>query len=510
MRKHTALRRVILLVLLALALSLTACGKKPDADDMSDESLASKTAPAEAAEFLAQPVEGDFTISCYDDNDFFLNPAIESFRLKYPEIKVNVQKFASALEMTKQEIDSDKALFYKIPVKDNQEKSDYIKMINTELMSGAGADILQIDVIPWYKYADAGCLEDLTPFMDYDPGFDKAALRTNIFDAISYKGGRFVLPLNFMFNFYAYDASFFNDTERQAFTERDTFTFEDMLKLSEPAFIRNNKQNSVFGYTGGAYHTYHIFNLLLRQHYSEFVNISKKQVIFNDGNFANLLLSAREYLDKGYIQETSNIVEAFVRFDIGTDYKNRIKEHRFLCKYEHTGFLLQNYSYTLVGSNYTLSPTFGEVQDDIIAGLAADSTGGIGFWSGQMYAINANSKNKRAAWEFLKFLTSEEPQSFFQLSLVPINRNALRENAIAHLTIGGTEPLEFTEETREAFEDYLVCVDKYSDFINVYSIRDTRIDMMIEEEVALYFDGKKTAEETAATLQNKVSLYLNE
>ena len=36
--------------------------------------------------------------------------------------------------------------------------SDYINMINTELMSGCGPDILAMDILPFYEYARNGPL----------------------------------------------------------------------------------------------------------------------------------------------------------------------------------------------------------------------------------------------------------------------------------------------------------------------------------------------------------------
>lgn len=494
--KNTILLRLALTVFL---LSLTSCANK----------LINSTT-RELDEFLSEPVNGEIILSCFDDNGNFLKPAIDAFCLRYPNVKVTIQKFSPDIELNKQEINDVKSLYTTRAFASGQEKLDYIRRLNTELMSGRGADILQVDIIPWYKYADMGCIEDLSPLILNDSNFDKDVTRRNILDATLYKKKYFILPLDFMFYFYAFDASFFNNSERQIFEELDTFTFEDMIRLSEPAFLRNKKQNSIFGVSGCTYHSYHVFKILLRQHYLEFVNIPAKQVFFDDGRFERLLLSVNEYLENGYIQETTEIIEDFVRYDIGIDYKERIKENRFLCKYEQSGHLMQNFSYALVGNNYSLLPTYGDVNNDLVAGLASDNTGNVEFWSPLVYALNANSKNKRTAWEFLKFLATDEPQTFSQLNFVPINKMLLRDNIEARLTLFDRKPELFSKDTNADLEAYLSCVEEYSDRINTYIIHDVQIDMMIEEEVSQYFDCKKSAKEAAEALQNKASLYFTE
>ena len=54
---------------------------------------------------------------------------------------------------------------------DSQERTEYLSKVNTELMSGEGADILAMDILPYCKYAAGGQLEDLQAYMDADETF---------------------------------------------------------------------------------------------------------------------------------------------------------------------------------------------------------------------------------------------------------------------------------------------------------------------------------------------------
>jgi len=155
-----------------------------------------------------------------------------------------------------------------------------------------------IDVLPFYRYADGGYLEDLQIYMEQDAGFDKAALRMNLIEAMDYKGGTYTFPVNYYFDFFAYDASLFNDEERALLQAKDAFTFGELVAIAQDAF----KWNNMFGQTGGKYEGFHIFADLLRENYTYFVDLENKKANFDDGRFEELLLSVKDYCKKGYIK----------------------------------------------------------------------------------------------------------------------------------------------------------------------------------------------------------------
>jgi len=372
-------------------------------------------------------------------------------------------------------------------------------------MGGGGADILLIDIISWYKYADMGYLEDLRVYMEQGADFNKGDLRTNIIDAMEYRGGVYTLPISFRFNLFAYDATFFNDGEKELLSAKSTFTFGELIDIAAGAFERNNGGACMFGLTGGVYDDWHIFKYLLAENYTSFVDLANKKASFDDGRFEKLLLSVTDYCKKGYIGEHSEITQLIVG-DIMTS-----PDERFFYKLESsaTSALLRSFDKELPGLIINM-PYNGNYDDDIIAGMAADNNGNITFNPTSMYALNSNSKKKHAAWEFIKILLSEEIQGEFEMVGIPVNRNALEEREIMSLKVGGYRANPLNDNNRQAFNDYLECLNKYSDMLNTYTIRDKRIDDWIGEEAALYFKGEKSAKNVAKALQNKVNLYLNE
>jgi hypothetical protein len=77
------------------------------------------------------------------------------------------------------------------------------------------------------------------------------------------------------------------------------------------------------------------------------------------------------------------------------------------------------------------------------------------------------------------------------------------------LFFGGSDGI-LNEQQVQALTQYKTAVEKMSDSINCFVVRDTSLNEMIASEMQYYFDGSKTADEVARVLQNKADLYLNE
>ena len=152
-------RTAVLLLLLAMTFTTAACG-------ISNKSKEQNLSNGQ--------IKGEITVSCYDEAVYshFLQEAGRLFEEKYPGTKINFQGFtpmpeaeaAGGLIKAAAAVDI-------LGEKDAQKKSDYINKINTQIMGGNGPDILMTDIIPFYKYADKGMLENLSKYIDRDTSF---------------------------------------------------------------------------------------------------------------------------------------------------------------------------------------------------------------------------------------------------------------------------------------------------------------------------------------------------
>jgi multiple sugar transport system substrate-binding protein len=256
-----------------------------------------------------------------------------------------------------------------------------------------------------------------------------------------------------------------------------------------------------------------MFTLKLNESYMSFVDLENKTADFTDGLFAQMLESIKEYAENGYIASGAvsggNDAEAIMQ------RRAQQSEDRFYYKLKNNFTLVQHFNRES-GRRFMMAGGMGVgiEDDDEIAGVQKLIDGSVPFTYSQAYGINENSANKRTAWEFLKFLLSDEMQTSANLSplSLPINNFARAQKAEAMVSGAyfGMGDDELDETQRVILENYTNVIESFSDQINVFVIRDSIVDDMIASEVGYFFDGTKTADEVARTLQNRVELYLNE
>lgn len=492
------------LLVIFFCISLAACNA--DQNTPAANSGTNETSGLSTAE-----ISGEITVSCYNTMRYksFLEEAARLFEDKYPETRVNVETFSAMPEINT--ANQDNRNMTAIQMQDDpQGRADYISRINTSLMSGEGADILAMDVLPVHKYADGGQLENLSGYMEADSDFNRSDYRKNILDAVEYKGGTWFLPMDYTFNYYAYDSTLLQGDQTASFGTGSAFTIEQLIELAGASFDGETKLFNSPDYVRGP--NAGMFGQMLNESYTSFVDLESKSANFNAGGFAKLLETVKEYSGLGYIpqgvtgqKEASAIMQQ----------QPTQQTDRYFFKLEDNFSLMQQFNKN--SGRKMMIRTAGDgggiKDDDEIAGIQADKDGNVPFEFEQAYGLNKNSKNKRTAWAFLKFLLSEEMQTSTKLSPValPIN-NAARQQK-AELLISGAfmgEGRELDDTLKEVLRQYTEAVEQLSDQINCYKIKDTIVNDMIAAEVQYFFDGSKTSDDVANVLQNKVELYLGE
>lgn len=512
MKKFTAFALAFI-----LGLSLTACNSGTSPSGGQDIPSGSPDSTPKAQEIsLSGEVNGEITVYCYDTMTYksFLEEAGRLFEEKYPGTKVNIETFSAMPEIKTAEEDGKKMSMIQVQ-DDPQGRTDYINKVSTGLMSGGGADILAMDVLPVHKYADGGQLVDLGAYINADASFDADAYRGNILDAIQYRGGTWFLPVDYTFYYYAYDSTLISGDAASAFGTGSAFSTEQLVEIANPLFDGSSKLFNSPDYMkgpGGG-----MFAKLLDESYASFVDLQNKKANFADGSFVALLNAVKEYSELGYIPKGVTMQGAGGQGDAGAIMR-RAEEaptERYFYKTKNNFSLAQQFSRDsgrrmMIMTGGALA---GIEDDDEVAGIAADKNGNVPFEYQQAYGINANSQNKETAWAFIKFLLSEEMQLSTSLSpmSVPLLNSAREKKAELVLSgafMGRGEPMD--DAQREVLRKYLEAEEKLADQINAFKMKDTTVDDMIASEAAYFFDGTKTAGEVADVLQSKVDLYLNE
>jgi multiple sugar transport system substrate-binding protein len=459
------------------------------------------------AEGLKGSPGGRISVSCYDSLGYrnFLEDAARLFMEKYPGTEVEIQTFSAMPEIRRSGEGGNMMVMVTQTEEDPRGRSDYINRVNTALMSGEGADIYAADVLPFHRYAESGQLENLAAYISGDPGWIGADFRENIFRAAEFQGGLWFMPVDYGFNYFAYDTALLPG--QQDLGGGGALTIEALAERAKARFDGTAKLLNAVDYVPGpSLGPGDMFNQLLFEYYPSLVDLENKKANFNDGTFARLLNLVRDYADAGYIPR-----HAAAASGPGETPGRRQETDRYFFK------LNNNFSLATLfqrGSGLRLSlrsagSAGGIDDDDAIAGIRANQDGGIPFHFSRAFGINSNSKNKRSAWEFLKFLLSDEAQGLLSPADLPVNNRARAEKA-ERLLSGPALGREPDGRMREAIDNYTAAVEELSDRINRYVPEDTVINDMIASEAAYFFRGARGAEETAAVLQNRVSLYLHE
>jgi ABC-type glycerol-3-phosphate transport system substrate-binding protein len=156
--------------------------------------------------------------------------------------------------------------------------------------------------------------------------------------------------------------------------------------------------------------------------------------------------------------------------------------------------------------------TVGNMEDDEIAGIIGNNNGEIQFNVQDGFGINSNSENQRTAWEFIKFLSSDAVRQSMRLMGLPTHIEAFEERAELSVTgsLFGFDADEMDAADRKIFDAYVAKVEYFTNQLNTFASTDTMIADIVFTEVSEFFDGSRTAEDVAQTLQSRINLFLNE
>lgn len=163
----------------------------------------------------------------------------------------------------------------------------------------------------------------------------------------------------------------------------------------------------------------------------------------------------------------------------------------------------------IVGAAYISNPSsikedeaFSESQIAYIGWPTPDGSCGSDFELMGPVGICTNSEHKDACWEFIKYYV-KNPELSLQMRYLPLYRPKLAATISLYRTDGfkGVK-MENKQDVLDLYE-----IIELPEHMAVYD--ETVVDIIIEEAEE-YFAGNRTAEEAAARVQERVSLYVSE
>lgn len=412
---------------------------------------------------MAKPKKVIYISHCNTWNRNYLNIAISKFQKMHPNLQVKVSKYFKSEDYKKGS--------YK----------EYLKLLNTKLMTGQGVDIVNLDKLPYRKYIEKKCFVNLSEYINKDKNFNLNDYQKNIIDGCKVKGQLYTLPVSFAFNIFAGNQKILK--EEGINVNADKLSLDDVLAIAKKVSLDINKDGIPDRYALPPFGPE-----FLLPYSNDFFNFENKKAQFNSTNFIKLLNIGKILIDRKIAMPPTSLNNVLDALNRGT-----------LVFFE---FPVDSYH----AISFLKAVFNGEIEV-----LNFSSIGGREmFTSDDIYAITQKSAHKTEAWQFLRFLLSEEVQREITNSFA-INKKARQKNANNLLgkkvscSINGRS-IAVDPVTRNDIKK----IDLLINDLQTNYYHDPTINSIIKTEVKLFLDGKRSAAETSKVIQNKVTIYLSE
>lgn len=386
----------------------------------------------------------------------------------------------------------------------NEKRGDnenYVKTLNTELLTGKGPDIISTNGLSSEKYMDRNIIADLSEYMEKDASFDESRYFTNIFDAFKYKDKLYMLPASVNFDVLAANQEMLD--QKSLMIDDTSWNWNEFKQVAEKLTGKSSGKAANCTLFPEGVGSGLLLENMLKGNYSSFVDSDQKKASFNSKEFIDLLEMVEGYGDN---KLSDTVVIS------GSNYVDPDSLDRGTVVYSMQTFI-----------DYTGYAFLSGIYKDKLKLLRYPSAGGGykgGFNSDSIFAINNNSKNKDAAWEFLKFLLSEDIQSD-ELDGFAINKAALKKSAQRAIEMTNSGGMMVAISTKGEGKPQIITPKKLTqediDYVNgfiegmkSYNYNNSEVKKIILDEAGAFFAGNKTAKDAAGIIQQKASIYLGE
>ena len=353
------------------------------------------------------------------------------------------------------------------------------KKLNDEILNGNIPDVLILNtMMDTDAYIDKGFLTDMNTFFNSDLDIKKEDYLENIINVFETEGKLYQISPNFLIK------AMFGKTSELG--ENKEWNIEDFN-----AFLGKNKDKEVVNIGGKA-----LLEEILRSTIDEYINYKEGTCNFENENFIKLIEGIKKY-DENRLESQNE--------DYNYNTYNSLLNMDAIYSYLQMHQIEKGYIGEEITLKYFPSVTSGCASMDIDFSLA----------------ISDKSKNKEAAWEFVKMFLKEDFQNRVgYLWGFPIKKSSLEK--LAENTKNPTQDigspliqsgLQVGDEYKEIGFIDDQGIEKVNDLIKSInsSVKyDSEIINIIREELYSFYDGNKTAEEVANLIQTRISTYINE
>ncbi len=387
-----------------------------------------------------------------------IREAISHYRRKYPEIKMNYNVLMEGSHSLTEE--------------------DMIRTLNTELLSGKGADIIIMDGLPLSDYIEKGVFMDISDIFTKSDG--ESILLKNIADCYTRNGEIFCMPMRVILPYYAMHEDILSHTKTvkalAAYCNGKELKLMEHYRFDKLArFFLISYSNEIFAADGQ----------IDREGLSSFlssIDIIAKQI----GSDAKA--------NGGYLEE--NDLNARL-MDLYLGYPDVLMWENYTML--STDTILSNYDYLhLIAILNHIKGTFGPINGT--------------FYPNGIVGINQKTKEPELARDFVSSLFAETMQSLDLWDGFPVIENVLNNwmkpdytrSADSYWTQDFVmEEIPFQGLTEDNIRNIVTMVKS----LTRPAYTDENGCTMIVEGAVSYLKGEITLEQAVDEISQKVNLY---
>lgn len=387
---------------------------------------------------------------------------------------------------------------YRIEVKDYSEYNtdeDYsagLTRLTTEIVSGNVPDLLDTSSLPIDKYAAKGLLEDLYTYMDADPEYGRDKFVPAVLNTLQTSDGKLYQMIN-SFSIY----SILGDGDRVGY--ENGWTIDEMMQVVNQmpegmdVFSVGTTREQVLGY-------------VISFGMDDYVDWETGECSFDSEEFIALLEFCNTF-PKEFDWDN------YEYSDEDSDPDRIMAGKQLLLPtsmYSFEEFQLYNAMFN---------------DNAVFKGFPCASRNGNALVVGSGIAMTTSCVDKQGGWEFIKTLLSAEYQKESVYNF-PSNQeafDAMLEEAMTPTYYTDPETGEQVEQSHGGWGWGSLMIELYAltqeeadmivDIINsvdkVYGV-DEDIMSIINEECAAFFNGEKSARDTANIIQSRARIYVSE
>ncbi|WP_221414093.1 ABC transporter substrate-binding protein [Paenibacillus sp. 598K] len=352
----------------------------------------------------------------------------------------------------------------------------YVQSVTTQVVSDGGPDLILMNNLPQHKFVEKNRLAHLNDLIADGSSFDRNTIYDNILKASQDGEGLYTIPLSFSLETIQGNTELLKELNISV-DKNAPWTWSQFSDVAKKLKEQGGSEGYYNLMMSPLLHTY------IEDRYEELVG--EGQPGFDSDLFRNMMEEIKSIYDEGLLNEgmASDPAKAVFRM---------------------VGIFNPVAALTMPSNlDYYHNPSATGKQE------------GVPFKAIDSLGINSKSEVQSEAWEFIKFLLSDEMQASPDLFGLPMNKTATdkRLNEVVEKIENGTLELPIPKDmlpSSETIKNRIAEVQQLISEAGARKLSDLKVLTIATEEFESYKNGQKSAEEVSKLIQNRVTTYLNE